>query len=79
MSLGSSFVITRGRIVSPIQSCEAAGVRTAADVTLFHLTCWNSVSMENQEVRIKVIGPKEIEYQFPRTPELNQRFRRCAV
>ena len=54
-------------------------MRTAADVTLFHLTCWNSVSMENQEVRIKVIGPKEIEYQFPRTPELNQRFRRCAV
>ena len=79
LALGSSFVVTPGRIVSPIQSCSAAGVRTTADTTSFHLTCWNSVSLDDQQVRIKVLGPDEIEYQFPRTPELNQRFRRCPM
>lgn len=79
LALGSSFVVTPSRIVSPIQSCSAAGVRTTSDTTSFHLTCWNSVSLDEQDVRIKVIGPDEIEYQFPRTPELNQRFRRCSM
>ena len=74
----SSFVITRRSVDTLAGRCTPTVARTKGDVVQLTLECWNSVSVEDRQISIKVIGPNEIEYQYPRTPELSQRFRRCT-
>jgi hypothetical protein len=73
----SSFVINRRSIDTSAGRCTPTSAHTKGPIVELALECWNSVSIETRQISIKVIGPDEIEYQYPRTPELSQRFRRC--